>query len=88
MTEPSTAHHVLQGQVPFHRPHEVSLLLHKHKFVKMATFIRSKQAGMQKDLSAGIPAGAFLPGEQIRYGINSQIRLVQWDCLPYSLPPC
>ena len=42
----------------------------------MASFLRAKQAGMQNDLSAGIPPGQFAPDEQTRYGINSQIRLV------------
>ena len=40
----------------------------------MASFLRGKQAGMQKDLSADILPHLFAPDEQIRYGINSQIR--------------
>ena len=40
----------------------------------MASFLRGKQAGMQNDLSAGIPPQLFAPDEQLRYGINSQIR--------------
>jgi len=40
----------------------------------MASFLRSKQAGMAKDLSAGILPGHFDPDDLIRYGINSQIR--------------
>lgn len=42
----------------------------------MASFLRTKQAGMQKDLSAGILPGQFAPDEQARYGINSQVRYV------------
>ena len=30
----------------------------------MASFLRAKQAGMQNDLSAGIPPGQFAPDEQ------------------------
>jgi hypothetical protein len=40
----------------------------------MASFLRGKQAGMQKDLSATILPHLFVPDEQARYGINSQIR--------------
>jgi hypothetical protein len=40
----------------------------------MASFIRGKQAGIQKDLSASIRPELFLPDDQARYGINSQIR--------------
>lgn len=40
----------------------------------MASFLRGKQAGMQKDLSASILPHLFAPDEQARYGINSQIR--------------
>jgi syntaxin-binding protein 5 len=39
----------------------------------MASFIRGKQSGMAKDLSATLVPGSFLPGEQSRYGIGSQI---------------
>lgn len=45
----------------------------------MASFIRGKQAGVQKDLSAGIQPGHFCPDEQSRYGINSQIRHVEFS---------
>ncbi|KAH8904534.1 snare-dependent exocytosis protein [Coniochaeta sp. PMI_546] len=45
----------------------------------MASFLRGKQAGIQKDLSAGIQPGQFCPDEQSRYGINSQI-----SCLSYE----
>ncbi|KAJ9148628.1 Snare-dependent exocytosis protein [Pleurostoma richardsiae] len=45
----------------------------------MASFLRGKQAGMQKDLSADILPHLFAPDEQIRYGINSQI-----GCLAYE----
>lgn len=40
----------------------------------MASFLRGKQAGMQKDLSAAILPHLFAPDEQARFGINSQIR--------------
>lgn len=40
----------------------------------MSGFVRSKQTGMQKDLSLGIRPELFLPDDQARYGINSQIR--------------
>lgn len=40
---------------------------------KMAGFLRGKQAGIQNDLSAGIPPGLFAPDDQARFGINSQI---------------
>ena len=40
----------------------------------MASFLRGKQAGVQKDLSANILPHLFDPDEQTRYGINSQIR--------------
>lgn len=42
----------------------------------MASFLRGKQSGMQKDLSATITPESFAPDEQARFGINSQIRLV------------
>jgi hypothetical protein len=50
----------------------------------MASFLRGKQAGLQKDLSGGIQPGHFCPDEQARYGINSQIRYV---LLSVPLPP-
>jgi syntaxin-binding protein 5 len=40
----------------------------------MAGFIRSKQSGMQTDLSAAILPGLFAIDDDARYGINSQIR--------------
>lgn len=42
----------------------------------MASFLRSKQSGIQKDLSAAIAPQYFAPDEQERFGINSQIRSV------------
>lgn len=42
----------------------------------MASFLRSKQAGIQNDLSASIRPELFTPDDQARYGINSQIRCV------------
>lgn len=40
----------------------------------MANFLRGKQAGIQRDLSASIRPEIFTPDDQARYGINSQIR--------------
>jgi hypothetical protein len=40
----------------------------------MAAFLRGKQTGMQNDLSASIRPELFMPDDQARYGINSQIR--------------
>jgi hypothetical protein len=51
------------------------------RYTIMASFLRGKQAGMQKDLSAGIQPGQFCPDEQSRYGINSQIRHVRFVSL-------
>ncbi|CAH0019132.1 unnamed protein product [Clonostachys rhizophaga] len=45
----------------------------------MASFIRGKQAGIQKDLSASIRPELFLPDDQARYGINSQISCLAYD---------
>ncbi|ROW02543.1 hypothetical protein VMCG_06151 [Cytospora schulzeri] len=45
----------------------------------MASFLRGKQAGMQKDLSATILPHLFVPDEQARYGINSQISCLAYD---------
>lgn len=42
----------------------------------MASFLRGKQSGVQNDLSAAVVPGLFLPAEQSRFGINSQIRFV------------
>lgn len=47
-----------------------------HSTVKMASFLRARQAGVQKDLSESIAPGLFGPAEQTRHGINSQIRSV------------
>lgn len=40
----------------------------------MSSFLRSKQTGIQNDLSASIRPDIFTPDDQARYGINSQIR--------------
>ena len=40
----------------------------------MSGFLRGKQTGMQKDLSAGIAPTDFCLDDLARYGINSQIR--------------
>ncbi|KAF7544994.1 hypothetical protein G7Z17_g9525 [Cylindrodendrum hubeiense] len=45
----------------------------------MAAFLRSKQAGMQNDLSASIRPELFMPDDQARYGINSQISCFAYD---------
>ncbi|KAH7156832.1 lethal giant larvae like, C-terminal-domain-containing protein [Dactylonectria macrodidyma] len=45
----------------------------------MAAFLRSKQTGMQKDLSASIRPELFMPDDQARYGINSQISCFAYD---------
>ena len=45
----------------------------------MAQFIRSKQAGVQKDLSAGLDAALFNIDDIARYGINSQISTLTYD---------
>ncbi|KAK4131408.1 hypothetical protein BT67DRAFT_485966 [Trichocladium antarcticum] len=45
----------------------------------MASFLRSRQAGIQTDLSAGILPGSFAPFEQSRHGINSQISCIAYD---------
>lgn len=42
--------------------------------VNMSSFLRSKQSGVQHDLSASIRPELFTPDDQARYGINSQIR--------------
>lgn len=47
----------------------------------MASFLRSKQTGMQKDLSAGIASSDFCPDDLARFGINSQIRQVSLPSL-------
>ncbi|CAI4219612.1 unnamed protein product [Parascedosporium putredinis] len=45
----------------------------------MAGFLRSKQTGMQKDLSASIASTDFNPDDLARYGINSQISCLAYD---------
>ncbi|KAL3951780.1 hypothetical protein ACCO45_013497 [Purpureocillium lilacinum] len=45
----------------------------------MASFLRSKQAGIQNDLSASIRLELFAPDDQARYGINSQISCLAYD---------
>ncbi|KAI1435860.1 lethal giant larvae like, C-terminal-domain-containing protein [Xylaria sp. CBS 124048] len=45
----------------------------------MASFLRGKQTGMQKDLSAGIQPNLFAPDERYRYGINSQIGCIAYE---------
>ncbi|KAH6900197.1 lethal giant larvae like, C-terminal-domain-containing protein [Thelonectria olida] len=45
----------------------------------MAAFLRSKQVGMQNDLSASIRPELFTPDDQARYGINSQISCFAYD---------
>ncbi|KAL2117470.1 hypothetical protein VTJ04DRAFT_7130 [Mycothermus thermophilus] len=45
----------------------------------MAGFLRSRQAGVQNDLSAGISPGMFTPEKGVRYGINSQISALAYD---------
>ncbi|SPO05232.1 related to SRO77 - polarized exocytosis by regulating SNARE function [Cephalotrichum gorgonifer] len=45
----------------------------------MASFLRGKQTGMQKDLSAGIASSDFNPDDLARYGINSQISCLAYD---------
>ncbi|KAF4983597.1 hypothetical protein FDECE_17269 [Fusarium decemcellulare] len=45
----------------------------------MAAFLRSKQTGMQNDLSASIRPELFMPDDQARYGINSQISCYAYD---------
>jgi hypothetical protein len=40
----------------------------------MASFLRSKQAGIQNDLSGSIRPELFAPDDHARYGLNSQIR--------------
>ncbi|KAK3485197.1 lethal giant larvae like, C-terminal-domain-containing protein [Neurospora hispaniola] len=45
----------------------------------MASFIRAKQAGVQTDLSQNIQPMHFMPDEQARYGINSQISCLAYD---------
>ncbi|KAL9128366.1 MAG: hypothetical protein Q9217_002945 [Psora testacea] len=45
----------------------------------MAHFLRGKQAGIEKDLSAGIDPQLFAIDEVTRYGINSQVCALAYD---------
>jgi hypothetical protein len=45
----------------------------------MASFIRSKQAGIQNDLSAGLTPEHVAIDDIDRYGINSQIGSIAYD---------
>ncbi|RKF59853.1 Lethal giant larvae protein-like protein SRO77 [Erysiphe neolycopersici] len=45
----------------------------------MAGFIRSKQVGIQKNLSAGISSDFLAPDDLARFGINSQIGCLAYD---------
>lgn len=45
----------------------------------MAGLIRSRQAGIQNDLSAGLSADLFVIDDLARYGINSQISALAYD---------
>ncbi|KHJ34295.1 putative snare-dependent exocytosis protein [Erysiphe necator] len=45
----------------------------------MASFIRSKQAGIQKNLSNCISSEFLAPDDQARFGINSQISCLEYD---------
>ncbi|QPH10514.1 hypothetical protein C2857_001855 [Epichloe festucae Fl1] len=45
----------------------------------MSSFLRSKQSGLQHDLSASIRPELFTPDDQARYGINSQISCLSYD---------
>lgn len=45
----------------------------------MAQFLRGKQAGIQKDLSAGLDPGLFSIDDIARYGINSQISTLAYE---------
>ncbi|RDA87369.1 hypothetical protein CP532_6984 [Ophiocordyceps camponoti-leonardi (nom. inval.)] len=47
----------------------------------MTTFLRSKQAGIQNDLSASLRPELLTPDEQARYGINSQISCLAYDAV-------
>jgi syntaxin-binding protein 5 len=48
----------------------------------MASFLRSKQAGIQSDLSAAILPGLFAVDDRARVGINSQVRYVEALAVP------
>ncbi|KAL7810057.1 lethal giant larvae like, C-terminal domain-containing protein [Trichoderma aethiopicum] len=45
----------------------------------MASFLRSKQAGIQNDLSGSIRPELFAPDDHARYGLNSQISCFAYD---------
>ncbi|KAI4238717.1 MAG: hypothetical protein LQ349_000899 [Xanthoria aureola] len=45
----------------------------------MAHLLRGKQAGVQRDFSAGLDPRFFAPDEVARYGINSQIGALAYD---------
>ncbi|TWU78220.1 hypothetical protein ED733_007990 [Metarhizium rileyi] len=45
----------------------------------MSSFLRSKQAGIHNDLSASIRPELFMPDEQARYGMGSQIGCLGYD---------
>ncbi|KAK1979652.1 lethal giant larvae like, C-terminal-domain-containing protein [Colletotrichum cereale] len=45
----------------------------------MAAFLRQKQTGLQKDLSASILPDLFAPDYQSTYGINSQVSCLAYD---------
>ncbi|KAL6721017.1 Lethal(2) giant larvae sro7 [Lecanora helva] len=45
----------------------------------MTSFLRGKQAGIQRDLSAGLDASLLTIDEVIRYGINSQVSTLAYD---------
>ncbi|KAG8529200.1 uncharacterized protein KY384_005835 [Bacidia gigantensis] len=45
----------------------------------MAHFLRGKQAGIQKDFSAGLDSRLFAIDEVARYGVNSQVSAIAYD---------
>ncbi|KAI9771462.1 MAG: hypothetical protein M1840_002082 [Geoglossum simile] len=45
----------------------------------MAHFLRGKQAGIQRDLSAGLGPEVFILDDIARYGINSRISAIAYD---------
>ena len=45
----------------------------------MTQFLRGKQAGVPKDLSAGLDPGLFNIDDVARYGVNSQISTLAYD---------
>ncbi|KAL9609037.1 MAG: hypothetical protein Q9167_006158 [Letrouitia subvulpina] len=46
---------------------------------EMTQFLRGKQAGVQRDFSAGLDPSLFAIDELVRYGINSQISALAYD---------